>query len=163
MEDQNNDKPKGYRKLIVWQNTYKLRKIIYDLTKRFPKAEYRRISQMRDAARSVKQNIQEGYNGGSIGKYIQGLNISKGSLAELLGDVEDCFEDDLVKKQEFKLMEDLIKRTDYLLFKLIKSLADMRRKGTWRNFAKEESKKIRHIPPSSFTTPSNSAVTKGCE
>lgn len=51
----------GFRKIIVWQNTYKLRKLVYEITKRFPQSEMRRVSQMRDAARSMKQNIQEGY------------------------------------------------------------------------------------------------------
>ena len=99
-----------YRKLIVWQNAYKLRKMVYDITARFPKSEMRRISQMRDAARSVKQNIQEGYKGGSIGKYIQGVNISKGSLGELIGDVEDCYDDKLISCEEFQVLEDLIKK-----------------------------------------------------
>lgn len=30
---------KGYEKLIVWQNAYKLRKLIYQTTARFPKSE----------------------------------------------------------------------------------------------------------------------------
>ncbi len=50
----------GYKKLVVWKNAHKLRKLIYEMTKTFPKNEMRRISQMRDSARSVKQNIQEG-------------------------------------------------------------------------------------------------------
>ena len=58
-EDRNKQ---GYKKLVVWNNAKILRKGVYDITKRFPKSEMRRVSQMNDAARSVKQNIQEGYN-----------------------------------------------------------------------------------------------------
>ncbi len=83
----------GFQKLIVWQNTYQLRILIYKITARFPKNEYRRVSQMRDAARSVKQNIQEGYKRGSRPQYVQSLRISRGSLSELEGDIRDCFDD----------------------------------------------------------------------
>jgi hypothetical protein len=70
---------KGYMKLIVWKNACELRRIIYEITKKFPNEELRRISQMRDSARSIKQNIQEGYKRTSIGIYIQHLSIAQGS------------------------------------------------------------------------------------
>jgi four helix bundle protein len=117
----------GYKKLVVWKNTSILRKKIYQLTKRFPKSEYRRVSQMNDAARSVKQNIQEGYRQ-SIGKYINALkNICQPSLSELHGDIEDCFEDDLITKQEFKELDELCGKTDYLFTRLIQSLETKKR------------------------------------
>lgn len=111
----------GYRKLIVWQNAYLLRRKIYEITTKFPSIELRRVSQMRDAARSVKQNIQEGY-GKSLGEYIHSLEISKGSLRELSGDIDDCYEDMLISKDEFKLISSLCAKTDYLFMRLIQSL-----------------------------------------
>jgi len=111
----------GFKKLVVWQNAYKLRRMIYEITKRFPKDELRRISQMRDAARSVKQNIQEGY-GKSLGEYIHSLEISKGSLRELSGDIEDCFDDGLIAEDEFQEIDKLVGKTDYLFMRLIQSL-----------------------------------------
>lgn len=111
----------GFRKLIVWQNAYKLRKLVYETTKRFPNSEMRRVSQMRDAARSVKQNIQEGY-GKSLGEYIHSLGISQGSLRELSGDIDDCFEDRLITRQEFERLNELCGKTDYLFMRLIQSL-----------------------------------------
>lgn len=41
----------GFKKLIVWKNAYDLRRMVYEITRRFPKSEMRRVSQMRDAAR----------------------------------------------------------------------------------------------------------------
>jgi four helix bundle protein len=77
---------------------------------------------MNDAARSAKQNIQEGYKS-SLLKYINYVrNISRPSLSELHGDIEDCYEDGLITKEEFEELDDLCKRTDYLLYKLIQSL-----------------------------------------
>ena len=69
----------GYKKLIVWRNAKTLRAMVYQITTSFPKSELRRVSQMRDAARSVKQNIQEGYQRQSLAEYIRGLEISKAS------------------------------------------------------------------------------------
>lgn len=116
----------GYKKLIVWREAAKLRKLVYDISKRFSNKEIRRTSQMSDATRSVKQNIQESYNSGSTAKYLNSLSISKGSLGELIGDVEDCLEDGLVTKEEFDLLTSIIGRKDYLLMRLIQAL---RRKG----------------------------------
>jgi len=112
----------GYKKLVVWKNTSQLRKKVYNITKEFPRSEYRRVSQMNDAARSVKQNIQEGYRQ-SLGKYINALkNICQPSLSELHGDIEDCLEDDLITKAEFEELDELCGKTDYLFTRLIQSL-----------------------------------------
>lgn len=93
----------------------------------------RRVSQMRDAARSVKQNIQEGYCRSSIGEYIRFLEISQGSLGELSGDIDDCFEDKLIKKKEFEVFEELCGKTAYLLKRLIQSLRKWPKEKKWRN------------------------------
>src|SRR4030042_5465857 len=111
----------GYKKLIIWQNAYKLRRLIYEITKKFPKNEMRRVSQMRNAARSVKQNIQEGY-GRTLGQYINYLEISKGSLNELSGDIEDSFDDGLITDDEYKKLDEICGKTDYLFMRLIQSL-----------------------------------------
>ncbi|MDD5594476.1 MAG: four helix bundle protein [Candidatus Margulisbacteria bacterium] len=125
---------KGYEKLIAWQNAYKLRKMIYDVTARFPKVEIRRISQMRDAARSIKQNIQEGYGKGSIKKYMSYLSISHDSAAELLGDIRDCYDDKLISQDEFKVLDPLTGKTIYILKRLIQSLRAKEKTDTWINY-----------------------------
>src|SRR4030065_2715358 len=108
----------GFKKLVVWKNAYEWRLRVYNITKRFPKAEHRRVSQMRDAARSVKQNIQEGYSRASVGEYIQYLIVSKGALSELSGDVEDCYDDKLLSQEEFEGLDGLCGKTDYLFSRL---------------------------------------------
>ena len=112
----------GYRKLITWQKASELKKLVYTITKRFPKSEMRRIGQMNDAARSVKQNIQEGYKRSSLGEYIHSLNIARGSLGELIGDIEDCFDDKLITKEEFELLDKSSGQVDYFLKRLVESL-----------------------------------------
>ncbi|MGB9720361.1 MAG: four helix bundle protein [bacterium] len=113
---------KGYTKLIVWKNACELRRLIYEITRKFPAKEMRHVTQMRDSARSIKQNIQEGYKRSTIGDYIHHLSIAQGSLGELSGDVDDCSEDNLINKSEYTVLNTLIIRTDYLLMRLIQSL-----------------------------------------
>jgi four helix bundle protein len=112
----------GYRKLVLWTNVYELRKMVYEMTKSFEKAEYRRTSQMRDAARSAKQNIQEGYRHKSRKTYLHYLGIAHASLHELAGDIEDCFDDELISDQQFEKVSSLIGRTDYLFRRTIDGL-----------------------------------------
>ena len=121
----------GFKKLAVWKNSFELRKSVYEITKRFSLEEMRRVSQMRDAARSVKQNIQEGYCKNSLGEYIRSLEISKGSLAELIGDIEDCYEDNLMSRHEFERFDSLCKRTSYLFDRLLTALYKKRKEKTW--------------------------------
>jgi len=111
----------GYEKLIIWQNAYKLRKMIFEITKNFPKTEMRRVSQMNAAARSVKQNIQEGY-GSTLPRYINHLRYGKTSLAELMGDLRDCFDDCLINYEIYKKADKLCGQTDYLFMRIMQAL-----------------------------------------
>ncbi len=118
---------KDYMKLIVWKNACELRRLTYNITKKFPLKEKKRVAQMQDSARSIKQNIQEGYKRTSIGEYIHHLSIAQGSLGELSGDVDDCFEDKLITKEEYETLNSLINKTDYPFMRLIQSLEQKRR------------------------------------
>lgn len=93
---------------------------------------------MNDAARSAKQNIQEGYRSGSLAKYINHVNISIASLEEARGDVEDAYEDGLISKEEFFTLNELGGKTDYLLVRLLESLYKKQKKGDWKNYHKPE-------------------------
>ena len=85
---------------------------------------------MRDCSRSVKQNIQEGYRK-TLPSYINYLNISQGSLSELRGDIEDCFDDGLINRETFLKIDELSGKTEYLFKRLIQSLI---RKREGRDF-----------------------------
>ncbi len=118
-----------YKKLVVWKNAQELRKLIYDVTVDFPKGEFKRIAQMRDAARSVKQNIQEGRKRISELEFLRFLDIARASLAELGGDVEDCREDSLLGEDLFQKIQVLIRKTDYLFHRLILAVSRTTKKA----------------------------------
>jgi len=111
-----------------------LRKLVYAITLNLPKTQIRRISQMQDAARLVKQNIQEGYSRYSLAEYIHGLTIARGSLAELIGDVQDCREDALITSEEFAPLHELCGKTRYLLDRLLQSLRQRQKEKNWVKF-----------------------------
>ncbi|MEK7522336.1 MAG: four helix bundle protein, partial [Patescibacteria group bacterium] len=56
-------------------------------------SEYRRKSQVDDAARSVVRNIEEGFKRTTTGEYLQFIGYSQGSLEEVKGDVRELAED----------------------------------------------------------------------
>ena len=74
----------SYQSLAVWQESFKLAKMIYISTKQFPKDErYELTSQMRRAAVSIPSNIAEGYRRRSPGYLEQFTRIAYGSASEL--------------------------------------------------------------------------------
>lgn len=74
---------KSYKELEAYKKGYELVKVIYEITKDFPKEElYGIIAQIRRSAISIPSNIAEGYMRGSK-EYIQFLKIALGSCAEL--------------------------------------------------------------------------------
>ena len=83
-------KPEGYKELLVYQRSQQLQDFIYQITENFPINERRRREHMRDSARSVKQNIVEGWKRETTQQYIDFLSFSFGSLGELKEDGEDC-------------------------------------------------------------------------
>lgn len=122
----------AYEQLKFYKDACEVRRLVYKITERFIKIHMRLVSQMRDAARSAKQNIREGYKKGTIGEFIHSINISRASLEELKGDIEDCAEDNLITSEELKYLSDLIHSADYLSLRYIQSLYKMQQNGTWK-------------------------------
>lgn len=85
--------PEGYKYLVPWSNSVLLRFFIRRFTESLPKSEYRRKSQVDDAARSIVRNIEEGFKRTTTGEYLQFVGYSQGSLEEVKGDVRELTED----------------------------------------------------------------------
>jgi len=84
-----NTKTKGYKSLSFYIQS----EIIYDFTVEFCKKyidyKSRTKDQMEQTGRSGKQNIAEGYLQKSTESKLKLLNVSRGSLEELLNDYQD--------------------------------------------------------------------------
>ena len=75
----------GFEKLIVWQKSIELAKIIYSITSKFPRNEtYGLSSQIQRAVVSISSNIAEGYVKYSPKEQIKFSEIAYGSLMEVL-------------------------------------------------------------------------------
>jgi four helix bundle protein len=75
---------KGFKKLQVWQEAHNLTLMIYKATVNFPKEEKFGLTvQLRRASFSVGANIVEGYAYYSNRRFLQFLDIARGSLAEV--------------------------------------------------------------------------------
>ena len=122
----------AYEKLQFYKNICEIRKLIYRITEKFSKMHIRLISQMRDAARSSKQNIRKGYSRDSAGEFAHYIKISKGSMAELEGDLDDCKEDSLIQEQDYITLKKLISLTKYQIDKYIDSLYKLEKEGKWK-------------------------------
>ena len=121
----------AYERLRFYNNICVIRRLVYQITRRFEKSHLRLVGQMRDAARSAKQNIREGYRKDSAAEFGRYIKISAGSLSELEGDVDDCFEDQLIKKEEYDKLKELIGKTNYQINRYLDALYRLDREGKW--------------------------------
>ncbi len=122
----------AYERLKFYQDICGVRRLVYNITSRFAKTHMRLISQMRDAARSAKQNIREGYRKGRAEEFAHSIRISQGSLEELSGDIEDCYEDKLINKEESEKLFKLINSAIYLSGRYLVSLEKLKQGNRWK-------------------------------
>jgi four helix bundle protein len=74
----------NYQQLRVWQNGMELVRLVYRLTRGFPRHEvFGLSSQLQRAAVSVPANIAEGHTRGTTKEFLRYVTMSHGSLAEL--------------------------------------------------------------------------------
>ena len=86
-----------YKKLIVWQKSMQFVRGVYELVKELPKNEQYALSdQLRRAAVSIPSNIAEGSGRGNR-EYGHFLSISRGSLYEVMTQIEIANELGFVK------------------------------------------------------------------
>lgn len=96
---------KGYYDLGVWKESRNLVKLVYDLSKSFPKEElYGLSNQMRRCAVSVPSNIAEGCGRNHTNDSIQFFYISRGSLFELETQLYLAFDQNYMDETTLKLL-----------------------------------------------------------
>jgi len=110
---------RAYENLRFYKNICEIRRLVNKATGSFQKTQIRLISQMNDAARSAKQNIREGYAKDSAGEFAHSIKISRGSLEELEGDVDDCLEDSLITEEDHSKITGLIKRAYFQMANIL--------------------------------------------
>jgi len=109
----------GYRSfedLEVYKAAREYRKKIYQLIKELPAEEkYNLAGQMRRAALSLTNNIAEGHGRYHFQENIQFCRISRGSLMELIDDLNACIDE---KYSSVDYLEEL-KKEGYKINKML--------------------------------------------
>jgi four helix bundle protein len=107
---------KTFEDLDVWKICQELRIRLTGLTKKLPAEEkYRLADQIIRAARSVTNNIAEGYGRFHYKENIQFCRQSRGSLYELLDHLTICLDEHYMSAEDFeKFREDCIRAIQVL-------------------------------------------------
>lgn len=75
---------KSFRELVVWQRAMELARLLYRLTKSFPRDELPGLTgQLRRAGVSIASNIAEGSGRGTRNDYRSFLRMARGSALEV--------------------------------------------------------------------------------
>ena len=83
----------SFRSLKAWQRSIQFVKLIYEISRSFPKDEmFCLTNQIRRAALSVPSNISEGYGRQSNNEFIHYLSIANGSRCEVETQAQVAFE-----------------------------------------------------------------------
>lgn len=111
-----------FRELKVWQEAKQLAVHIYKITtnEKFSK-DYGLRDQVRRASVSIASNIAEGYERESNKDFIRYLFIAKGSLSELMTQLEIALEIGYINNIVFEKIEDKCQKISAMLINLIKA------------------------------------------
>lgn len=137
---------RGYMKLEVWNDAITLFKSTYNLVNKISNLDYKLKTQIVDAAQSISSNIAEGYGRKSINEYLYFLNISLGSLAELLTRIIGLKEIDLITVNDFEEFDTKHYEVENKLLGLVKSLQAKQQNGSWDNLVHEQGVEYRTTP-----------------
>jgi four helix bundle protein len=89
----------SFEDLEVYKLAREFRKKIYALIKKLPKAEdFNLVGQMRRASTSLTNNIAEGHGRYHYQENIQFCRQSRGSLSELIDDLNICLDEGYFKE-----------------------------------------------------------------
>lgn len=112
----------GYRKLDAYNTAQELIKHIYALLKNFPREEqFALCSQLRRAAVSITSNIAEGVTRYSYKDKVHFLEISYGSLMEVMSQMEVACALGYISESELHSLELLVVQTARLITSLQRS------------------------------------------
>ena len=114
-----------YRKLLVYQQAMELLTDVYDLTKKFPPQElYGLTNQIQRAAISIPSNIAEGMGRFSFKERIHFIEISNGSLMEVMCQFEIAHRLGYITTEELQMQETNIATIAKMMIGLRKNLEE---------------------------------------
>lgn len=114
---------KNFKELIVWQKAVDLAVLVYNKTNSFPQSDkFGLVSQIIRSGISISSNIAEGSQRTTSKDFLNFLRIAKGSLAELETQIIISFKLNLISKESYNEILNLIveveKMLNSILFKI---------------------------------------------
>ena len=114
-----------YRKLLVYQHAMMLLEDVYQLTKKFPSSEIHGLTnQIQRAAVSIPSNIAEGMGRFSIKDRIRFIDISNGSLMEVMCQLEIAHKLGYISDEELQMQDTKIATIAKMVLGLRKNLEE---------------------------------------
>ncbi|MBR4156420.1 MAG: four helix bundle protein [Bacteroidales bacterium] len=110
----------NFESLRVWQNARTFVNSIYDIMDNNKDFGFR--DQIQRAAISIMNNISEGYESGSDAKYVNFLNIAKGSCSEVRSMLYVCLDRKYCSQEQFDVLKSQAIHISSQLYKLIEFL-----------------------------------------
>ena len=114
------DMDRSFEGLRVWQQSRVFVNSIYDIMERVRDYGFR--DQIQRAAVSIMNNIAEGAESGSDAKYVNFLQISRGSCSEVRSMLYLCYDRKMIDKELFDYLKAESISISNQLYRLIESI-----------------------------------------
>jgi len=122
---------RGFKKLRVWNDAVELYILTCKILSNFPFALKKTAANCIDASHSISRNIAEGHSRKSIKDYIRFLYIALGSSGEYYSCICSFYKAGQISQTDYEKMDKLHYKMENGLLKLIKSLSEKMKKGSW--------------------------------
>lgn len=139
---------RSFKDLLVWQKGMQIVKLVYELTKFFPKEEiYGLTSQIRRASTSIPLNIAEGYGRNSRKSYASFLRNARASNQEVETAVLVAIMLKFINEDDARIVLDELEQESKMLNALIDKIG----------IQEKEDFDGKLLPPASCLPPENNA------
>ena len=122
---------RGYMNLEVWQDSLVLLELTERLLRDAQPKDLKLQSQILNAVQSISSNIAEGYCRKTINEYLYFINVSLGSMGELMSRVAGLRVLNRITTESFEAFDSFHYRVENKLVALKKALQAKRVSGTW--------------------------------
>ena len=127
-------KVNDFEELTIYQNSRKLAKQVYDITRQGEfRYDTRFVQQIRASAGSVSDNIAEGFERQGNKEFKNFLYIAKGSCGELRSQLNRAFDVGFITQETYNQMYNDCKKLSAGILHFIQSLKDSDFKGSKYN------------------------------
>ncbi|MBM4162694.1 MAG: four helix bundle protein [Ignavibacteria bacterium] len=129
---------RGYMKLEVWNDAIELFVLVDKILGEAGNIDLKLRGQILASVQSVSANLAEGYCRKSINEYLYFLNVSLGSMGELMTRMIGLKVTRRLTDADFESFDQFHYRVENKLLSLKKSLQAKRRGGSWEEEIREQ-------------------------